>query len=93
MYYPVDSREPKGFRNLSIGKQASNHVHGHVIFPPYHSILLRSVSCGKLTMDSIGCIKLKELIWCEFPISISPQTPDASANFFSKPLFWKVETV
>jgi hypothetical protein len=62
MYCPVDSFGPKGFENLSTGEQAANHVHDYAIFPLCHAILLGSVGCSKLTMDAIGCTKLKKFI-------------------------------
>jgi hypothetical protein len=62
MYYPVDSLGPEGFRNLPTGEQAANHVHNCAIFSLCHAILLGSVGCSKLTMDAIGCTKLKEFI-------------------------------
>jgi hypothetical protein len=81
MYHLVDSLGPKGFWNSSTGEQTSNHVHDCLIFPFRHSILLRSVGCGELTMYPIGCIELNKLGKCEILTFISSQTLDTNFNW------------
>lgn len=80
MYRLVGNLGLKGFWNSSTSEQTSNHAHDHLIFPFCHSILLRSIGCGELTMYPIGCIELNKLGKCEILTSISSQTLDTNVS-------------